>query len=264
MIERKNMSANKRQEKIIEIVGKKGKIQVEELANLLQVSSMTVRRDLTSLEEKGILERVHGAAVMKKETEYSQKIEKQMAEKQAIAEICVGKIKSGDTIFLDAGTTTLEIAKRILDIPNLIIVTNDIDIAFLVHQCSNLEVMCCGGSIQKETGSIFGVFANQMMNHIQLDKAFIGAASINYQYNVLTPTIDKASLKRLVVNSTDESYLVVDQSKFNKKALMKINNLKDYTGVITTKKFGKIEMEKIRNMGIHIITATVSDSLPDD
>lgn len=248
------MTAVERKEEIIRLIGEKGKISVDTLAELLQVSNMTVRRDLSSLEKNGVLERTHGAAVMRRETEYSEKAEAGVEEKQKIAEICMKFINPGDTIYLDSGTTTFEIARKILDIPHLVVITNDIFIAFLLHQSSNIEVMFCGGMLQKSTGSTYGFFANQMVGYVQMDKAFIGAASINENFNVLTPTMEKASLKRMVVNNANASYLVVDSSKFNKKALMKINHLSAYTGVVTMKKFNTEEMEKIKKKKICIIS----------
>lgn len=248
------MAAEDRRNEIIRLVGEKGKMSVDDLARLLEVSNMTIRRDLSNLEKEGVLRRTHGAAVMRRETDYFEKAESGLEEKQKIAGICAKLIEPGDTIYLDSGTTTFEIARQIVDIPDLVVVTNDIYIAFLLHQSSNNEVMFCGGMLQKSTGSVCGFFANQMAGYVQLDKAFIGAASVNEKFYVLTPTIEKATLKRLVVNHADQSYLVVDSSKFNKNALMKINHLSAYTGVVTTKCFSREEMEKMNKLNIHIIT----------
>lgn len=250
------MSATERQEKIIEIISKAGSMSVEELTSILDVSNMTIRRDLTALENDGVLKRTHGKAVMCQETDYVCKAGTEVSEKQKIAEVSARLVRPRDTIFLDSGTTTYEIAKRIMHIENLVVITNDINIAFLLHQCSNIEVMCCGGIIQKETGSTFGFFANQLVGYVQMDKAFIGAASINEKFNILTPTVEKATLKRMVVNNANESYLVVDSSKFNRKALMKINNMSAYTGVITTKQFSPEELERIKKLNIHILSVT--------
>ena len=245
-------AAEERQNRIVELVSEKGNIQAERLAEDLDVSRMTIRRDLDKLKQEGIIERRHGAAVIKHEATYTEKMVTMMEEKQQLASACAAMVKPGDTVFLDSGTTICEIAKRIMSIPDLTVITNDIEVGFLLHR-SNVELMICGGTVQKETGSIFGTFSNQMMSYIHVGIAFMGAMSIDSNFNVLTPTMDKASLKRMVTKNANRSYLVVDHSKFNRQALMKINNLQDYTGVVTTKVFDEKELERIQERDIHLI-----------
>lgn len=246
-------SFEERQNRIVELVSEKGNIQVERLAQLLDVSQMTIRRDLNKLNKDGIIERRHGVAVIKHENTYTEKMVTMMEEKRLLASVCASMVKPGDTVFLDSGTTIYEIARRIMDIADLTVITDDIETGFLLHR-SNVELMICGGTVQKETGSIFGTFSNQMMAYIHVGIAFMGAMSIDANYNVLTPTMDKASLKRMIVKNANRSYLVVDHSKFNRQALMKINNLQDYTGVATTRRFDEKEMNRLRELKIKVIT----------
>lgn len=249
--------ADERRDRISELLSESGRMSVERLAEVLEVSPMTIRRDLAAMARVGDLRREHGAARLAGESDYGEKHLANAAEKQAIAERCASFVSPRDTVFLDAGTTTFEIATRILDIPGLIVVTDDLKIAFLLSQCTDFDVMVCGGTVQRETGSMIGTFANQMLGYVQIDKAFLGAASINQQFNVLTPTIEKASLKRLVMANSTETYLAVDQSKFNRKALMKINNLAEYTGVVTTKRFTPEEQALADRLGVTVIAVNV-------
>lgn len=248
-------TAEDRQNRIVELVSEKGNIEVELLAEMLDVSQMTIRRDLDKLKKEGIIERRHGVAVIKHETTYTEKMVTRMDEKTKLAEVCASMVKPGDTVFLDSGTTIYEIAKRIIGIQDLTVITDDIETGFLLHK-SGVELMICGGTVQKETGSIFGTFSNQMMSYIHVGIAFMGAMSIDGNFNVLTPTLDKASLKRLIVKNANRSYLVVDHSKFNRQALMKINNLQDYTGVVTTREFSEEERKKIGEQKIQVITVS--------
>lgn len=245
-------AGEERQNRIVELVSEKGNIQVERLAELLDVSRMTIRRDLDKLNKEGIIGRRHGVAVIKHETVYAEKMVTMMEEKQKLASVCAALVKPGDTVFLDSGTTIYEIARLIMDIPDLTVITDDIETGFLLHR-SNVELMICGGTVQKETGSIFGAFSNQIMSYIHVGIAFIGAMSIDSNFNVLTPTLDKASLKRMAARNANRSYLVADRSKFNRQALMKINNLQDYTGVVTTKAFDEKEQKRIEQMNIRVI-----------
>ena len=247
------MLAEERISKIIGIIKSKGTVRVDELARELDVSLMTVRRDLERLKNEGVLERCHGGAILKKEVSYKEKQTLQIDKKIKIAQRCAKLVRKGDTVFLDAGTTTYEIAKQICDIPSIAIITNDIEIArFLLE--TNVHLILCGGTVQKSTGSMVGDFAIQMMEDVRTEIAFIGAASIDDEFNVLTPTSNKAVFKRTACKYANRSYLVVDSTKFGKQALLKVNHLSDYTGVITDRVFSDKENEKIKKNNINIIS----------
>jgi DeoR/GlpR family transcriptional regulator of sugar metabolism len=247
------MLAEERISKIIDIIKDKGTVRVDELAKELDVSLMTVRRDLERLKNDGILERCHGGAILKKEVSYQEKRTLQIEEKIKIAQICARMVKRGNTVFLDAGTTTYEIAKLIFDIPSITIITNDIEIARLLID-TNARLILCGGTVQKSTCSMVGDFAIHMMENMRTEIAFIGAASIDNEFNVLTPTSNKAVFKRTVCKYSNRPYLVVDSSKFGKQALLKVNHLSDYVGVITNRVFSEKENNKLKNQNINIIT----------
>lgn len=241
-----------RHKMIIEIIINEGSVKVDELAKRLDVSLMTIRRDLEKLKNDGRIDRIHGGAIIKNETPYTEKKVTEIGTKEEIAKLCNKLVKKGDNIYLDAGTTTLEIAKHIKDIPKIKVTTNDIEIAkYLID--SNVTINICGGRIQKSTGSINGQLANQMVENLRFDISFIGAMTIDSDFNVLTPTMDKAMLKRTVCHNSKESYLVVDKSKFGREAFIKINHLSDYTAVITNKQFTIEEKKKLKNMRVTIV-----------
>lgn len=246
------MLAAERQAKIIAMIQSKGSALVEELAKELKVSPMTIRRDLVKLEADNQVERCHGGAVAAQEVTYADKQTSYQQEKKNIALVCEHFVSEGDMVFLDAGTTTFEIAKRIKDIPRLVVVTNDLEIAhFLIS--SPAELILCGGAVQKSTGSMFGYYATQMLQDFQFDAGFFGAACIDEEFQVLTPTIDKAFLKRETARQCKRSYLVVDASKFQKQSMTKINHLGDYTAVVTNYRFQIAEREKLDKLGASLI-----------
>lgn len=246
------MLAAERQAMIVELIRENGSVQVDELARELNVSSMTIRRDLVKLENSNMIERCHGGAVAKQEVAYEKKQTSNKKSKTAIAGKCVEFVHPGDSVFLDAGTTTCEIAKRICDIPDVIVVTNDLEIAQVLKN-SNAKVYICGGMLQKETGSLFGRYATEMLKDFRFDVGFFGAASINEDFQVTTPTHEKMWLKRQVPKQCARSYLAVDQSKFGKQSMTWINQLEDYTGVITDRQFTPEEIEVLEVRGVRII-----------
>lgn len=246
------MLAAERQSKIIEITERQGSVQVEELASELNVSAMTIRRDLVKLQDEGKLERCHGGAVAKQEVNYAQKQTSHKKEKEEIAKICASFVSEGDIIFLDAGTTTYEIAKRIKGFKKTLIVTNDLEIARLLEG-GEAELFVCGGRVQKSTGSMFGRYAAEMLADFKFDLGFFGAASINAAFEVTTPTIEKMWVKRETAKQCERAYLAVDRSKFGKQAMIRVNCLGDYTGVVTDQEFTKKDRELLDKMGAVII-----------
>lgn len=246
------MFAAERQAKILEIMQKEGSVQVDKLALEMDVSSMTIRRDLEKLQEEGKIERRHGGAVLKQEITFEDKMVSNQDEKRRIANAASVLVKKGDTVFLDSGTTTLEIAKLICAIPEILIVTNDLQIASYLKN-TDADVVVCGGELQKSTGSMLGYYATQMLQQFNFNIGFFGAASIDHEFRVLTPTVEKAFLKRTCVEQCEKSYLVVDESKFRRNAILTINRLSDYDAVITDCTFSKEEKIKLEERNINVI-----------
>lgn len=242
-----------RHKKIIELIQENGSVQVENLSEDLGVSLMTIRRDLKRLKEEGVIERCYGGAVIKQEVTYADKQIINKEGKERIASKCAEQVKADNVVFLDAGTTTYEIAGMISSIPGILVVTNDLEIAQLLKN-SAVELIVCGGTVQKSTGSMYGYYATQMMESFQFDIGFFGAASIDVNMQVLTPTIEKVFLKRLLMKNCKQSYLAVDKSKFNKKAMNKVSNLSDYKVVVTDHKFSENEMARLVKAGVEVIS----------
>ena len=247
------MMMAERQIKILNMIQEDGSVQVEELAKELDVSPMTIRRDLEKLQKEGLIERCHGGAVSKTEVAYADKSVKNHGEKERIAEKSVEFIREGTTVYLDAGTTTYEIAKRIMDMENMTVITNDLEIALLMKN-SKAELILCGGYVQKSTGSTLGYYTTQMIADFRFDTGFFGAAAISGEFHVLTPTMDKAFLKRQLVKQCRQSFLTVDDSKFNRQGMNRINCLADYTGIITDHEFKEPEKAVLRKQGVRIIS----------
>lgn len=247
------MFAGERQKYILEQLRANGDVSVEKLAKELDVSLMTIRRDLQKMSDEGQIERYHGGAVIKSEEPYVKKAVCHNEEKLAIAKKAVDMIKDGNCIFLDAGTTTFQMVPLLEQFHDLTIVTNDFEIAYKVARMK-FDVIIIGGKLQKTTSCMFGMMTNDALQQLKFDKAFMGAATIDEQFDVLTPTEVKATYKRTVVENSNYSYLLVDSSKFNRRAMVKVNNLRDYTGVITTYQFSEDEMVQILKNDISIIS----------
>ncbi len=252
------MLAEERLTQIYNSIVKDKAVKIDELAQLHNVTPMTIRRDLDKLTEiHKDVRRCHGGAILSVEVdteeEFENKININVNEKIQVAEKAFSLIRDHDTIYLDAGTTNLELAKLIAESDlTLNVMTNDIEISRALRN-SRCEVLLTGGVMQKSTGCLVGSFAEEFISKIKFKIAFMGATAINENFDVLTPSIEKRTMKPLVIRNSSKSYMIVDSNKFDKSSTYVIYNLTDFTGVITTKKFDQEELKKIEEMGIELI-----------
>lgn len=241
---------------IVQYLKNHGKVVVEDLAKVLDTSPMTIRRDLKYLEDNNLITRTHGGAVLHdmliEEVPYKQKTSEHIEEKKIIAEYASSLIKEGHTIILDAGTTNLEIAKRIKDIKNLKVITTDLVIALFLSKFHCIQVFCTGGAIQSATGTCLGSHAKDFLENIYADLAFIGTSSVDVEKGLTTPSLEKAEIKKQMIDSSEEAILVADHWKFGKKSFVKICSLERLDRIITDKGIDKNTLKKINDLGITV------------
>lgn len=250
------MLAEQRHTMILKMVNSSGAISISELADTLNVSAMTVRRDLAKLDDMGLLERTHGGAVplhvLHGEEAYDAKVTLNHEAKKRIAAAAIKLIKEGDTVYLDAGTTTHEMARLMKGMKNMTVVTNDLRIACHLLD-SEVKLIISGGDVDSVTGSTLGFLSEETLKQLRVDVSFLGASSIDDDFNLLTPSKEKASFKRATLNLANKAYLVVDESKFHSQALYKIMNASYFTAVITNKQFSENEKKVIGSKGIEVV-----------
>ena len=239
------MLSMERYQYIINYLEENGNSTRKELAELLNVTTMTIGRDFKKLEEKGLLIQTHGGAVLPgflmEERKYDRKKEEHREIKRKIAKRIFQKICSNMTIILDAGTTTYELASLL---KNICVITNDLYIALELYQKKEIKVLLLGGEVLSETGSTATIFSLQQIEGYNADIAFLGVSSISETFDLTVPTEVKAFLKRTMMKISKESILLVDSSKFQKKKLYKFANLKNFDYIVTDYIFSKEKIEK--------------------
>ncbi len=230
------MFENSRQKKIFDIVSKKGSTSVDYLANYFDVSKMTIRRDLEKLQEFDLLQRTHGGAmlpqVLFKEMTYIEKQQQNIEVKKEIAHRAMQHVADNSVIYLDAGTTTYELAKLLVDLKGVVVVTNDLRIASHLANAGN-KVYIPGGMVSNDTGSIHSPEAIDFLSNINIDVSFLAASSIDAELNVCTPDDTKILLKRYMIKHSPVNVLMVDSSKFSQKSIHRIFNLEEVDHIIT-------------------------------
>src|SRR5271157_597659 len=170
-----NMFKESRLQKIKELVNKNGTVKVNELAEMLSVSTMTIRRDLLSMLDMGLIDRTYGGAVQTKQNNLLQspillRLPDQAEEKKAIARAVAQMIKRGETIYIAAGTTTYWLAKAIANQTDLTVVTNSIPIANLLIPSECIDLIVVGGFLRRKEFSLVGHFAERMVHDLRMDK----------------------------------------------------------------------------------------------
>lgn len=230
------MQPAERRALVIQKIQVEGKVEIDQLSAELDVSPMTIRRDLDQLEEEGKVIRVHGGAVGTKplitETPFLTKESRNTEQKRFIAQKALSFIKEGQTILLDSGTTTLELARLLKAHKNLTIITNDIKIAAELVD-SKLKVIVTGGELQNDVGALFGPQTHHFLKNIHVDIFFLGAHAIHHETGITSPTFEKSLVKQLMMGAAERTLLLADSSKIGERAFSKVCDLKDITGFIT-------------------------------
>ncbi|MET3696477.1 DeoR family transcriptional regulator [Bacillus oleivorans] len=230
------MQPSVRRDWVLKKVQDEGKVEIEQLSEELNVSPMTIRRDLAQLEEEGHVIRVHGGAVLPKplitETPFLTKESIRIKQKRDIAKKAVSLVKEGQTIILDSGTTTLEIARLLKERNHLTVITNDIKIAAELVE-SELKVIVSGGELQNGVGALYGPQTHHFLQDIHVDLFFLGAHAIDIKAGITSPTLEKSLIKKLMIQAAEVTWLVADSSKIDQKAFSKVCDLNVLTGFIT-------------------------------
>lgn len=211
-------------------------IDIDDVSRRLNVSAMTIRRDLNELEKEGKLIRTHGGAVIGKtltqEVAYSSKMNKNKLEKQSIALKALSLVKKNSTILLDSGTTTLELASLLQEREDVTIVTNDIKIGNELLN-SPVKVIITGGELQRDVGSLYGSIAQQFFKGVHADLLFLGAHAIDLNIGITAPTFEKAAVKQMMIKAAAQTWVLADFSKFENKAFSSVCSMEEIKGIIT-------------------------------
>ncbi|MFS0821205.1 DeoR/GlpR family DNA-binding transcription regulator [Bacillus sp. 1P02SD] len=214
---------------ILSLLKEHGVVKLQELIERTNSSESTIRRDLVQLEQENQLKRVHGGAALlqgnRTEPSYKEKTAKNIKEKMAIAKFASQLIQEGDSIFLDAGTTTQELIP-FLDHEGLTVVTNGVHLIEPLLE-KGIATYLIGGIIKPQTKAMIGSRALSSLNLYRFDKCFLGVNGIDLKYGFTTPDPEEALIKQTAMGLAKKSFILADHSKFNEVSFSKISSLKD-------------------------------------
>jgi DeoR family transcriptional regulator, aga operon transcriptional repressor len=257
---RSRLLVEERRRRIMDALKKQTRVTVPDLANRLGVSAVTIRADLRALGQAGSLIRAHGGAVplADNEADLPIAVKKSLrhAEKLRIGERAAQIIGPDETIILDSGTTTAEVARvlRRLSIPGLTVITNALNVAVELASTPHVRVMMLGGVLRPPSRSFVGPEAERTLAEIQADRLFLGVDGFDLEGGLTTPDPLEAFLNGLMIAVSREVVVVADSTKFGRRSLSRIASIEAVRRVVTDKGIDRRMASAIADRGIEVIT----------
>lgn len=251
------MLANQRRQKIFELLLEDGSAKVNRLSRIFKVTEVTIRQDLEKLEQEGLIIREHGGAFLKNMQDnvrsFTPLNADNMEKKTAIGRKAASLIENGDTIILDSGSTTTEIAKQILGKKGLTVITNALNIALILGADPGIEVMVTGGEFKPPTLSLTGQKAADFLENIHVDKLFLATAGISLRSGLTYPSISDITVKKAMIDAADVTYLVADSTKIGKNSLASLGALSLIDYLITDQDIDPKHLELFTENQVEVI-----------
>lgn len=221
---------------ILTIAREAGKVTVEGLAARFNVTAQTIRRDLAELCDVGQLTRVHGGAMIPSGVialGYEDRRSLASAEKDAMARLVAEQIPDGVSIFLNIGTTTEAVARALLKHRNLMVVTNNLNVANILATSPNSEVIVTGGILRRSDGALVGDVSAEFIGQFKVDYAVIGSAAVDADGSLLDYDFREVRVAQAIIKNARKSFLVADHTKFKMAAPVRIASLAELDGFFT-------------------------------
>jgi DeoR family fructose operon transcriptional repressor len=253
------MYAEERQQYILDSARASGRVEVNTLAEALDVTPETVRRDLTILERHGVLRRVHGGAIPVERLGFEPGVElrseRLVAEKERIAKAALPHLPDEGTVLLDAGTTTLRLAELLPRDHELTIVTNSLGIASLVAPYPNLSLYLLGGRVRGRTLAAVGSWVTNALQDVFVDIAFMGTNGLTPERGLTTPDQSEAAAKRAMIKAARRSVVLTDHTKIGVDHFSRFADLSDIAAVITDDGLDPETAAEIEALGPEVVLA---------
>ncbi|WP_175409624.1 DeoR/GlpR family DNA-binding transcription regulator [Streptomyces sp. TRM64462] len=238
MSDNQNLLAEQRRALILDEVRRRGGARVNELTRKLNVSDMTVRRDLDALARQGVIEKVHGGAVPVVEARthepgFEAKSALAPGAKEDIARAAAAMVAPGSAIALSGGTTTYAVARFLLDVPDLTVVTNSVRVADVFHAAKGAATVVLTGGVRTPSDALVGPVADQAIASLHFDVLFLGVHGVSVEAGLSTPNLAEAETNRRLIRSARRVVVVADHTKWGTVALGSFARLDEVDALVT-------------------------------
>ncbi|MGY5848797.1 DeoR/GlpR family DNA-binding transcription regulator [Salegentibacter sp. F14] len=253
------MTIAERHKFILNKINKEGFVNVADLSKEMEVTTVTVRKDLKLLEEKGLLYRSHGSATLVSpyvnDRPVNEKNLIQIGEKRGIASKAAELISENEAVIIGSGTTMMALANAIPAKMKLTVLTGAMNVTMALENHPNLEVIQLGGVVRKSSSSVVGHYAEHMLKSFSCSKLFLGVDGISPEYGLTTSNMMEAHLNAAMIKSSLKSIVLTDSTKFGKKGFGKICEIEDVDLIITDAGISKSYKESLEEKGVEVLIA---------
>ena len=259
-----SLKSEERKKELLRILNYKNKVTVIELKERLKVSGVTVRHDLTNLQKEGHLYRVHGGAIAMEKLEYEfpfqERLEKNLQEKKSIANAALSLIKERDAIFLDSGSTILELAKLLKVFHKLTVVTNSFPVLLELASVSSIKLIGIGGEVNPGHLAFSGSSTTRYLQDFYFDKVFLGTDGFSIEKGFMTDDLSIAEVERTAIKRAKEKIILADSTKIGSIGFTTtISSLKEIDLLVTDWGIKKRHLRDFQTERIRVIVAGKSE-----
>ncbi len=255
-----------RKQRILELLEDYGEMEVNRIADIINVSTMTIRRDLTDLEQSDTVKRTHGAAKLVQQRNLQanpyligEQIEKNSAKKRSIGKISASLIHEDDVIFLDSGSTTPYISKNIDNDMRLSVLCYTLENAFEFYQRKNTKLILAGGYHNRDANTFYSKHSIDLIQDLRADKVFISTAGVDMKLGLTTYFDFEAEIKRAMIKSAKSAILVSDSTKFGNISNTFFADINQFDTIITDSDIQDEYKDYINDLGIKLIIADTGE-----
>ena len=260
------MNIPRRQSEILNIARSLGRVSVDDLSRRFEVSAQTIRKDLNDLCERQSLSRVHGGAVIASGVEnlaYAARRFVAAAEKRAIGAAAAALIPNGCSLFVNIGTTTEEVASALTSHEDLLVITNNLNVAMQLSPHPRIEVIVAGGSVRRADGAVVGQASNNLIQQFKVDYAVIGASAVDEEGALLDFDYREVQAAQAIIANARSVILVADSTKFRRSAPVRIAHLSQIQTFVTDREIPAGLREICQRCGVAVIEALPSSLVAD-
>ena len=255
------MTKEERHSLILDMLMQQGSILVTDLADALNVSSVTIRKDLTELERSKRLYRNHGRAILidpySENRNVSEKENYCWEEKRAIGNYAASLITPKDSILIASGTSVHALARCIQTTDKLVVITASLEVANILSKDRNIDIIQLGGILRHSSLSGVGKYAEEALNDFSCCKLFIGVDGIDLDFGMTTTDMMEASLNRVMMQTAQKTIVLADSSKFGRRGFSKIADMEEIDHIITDSHVQPTIAKRIEEMGIELTIVDV-------
>lgn len=252
------MAMNQRRQEILNLIREDGHAKVQKLSQIFKVSEVTIRQDLEALEEMGYVQREHGGAFLKDVGNFAStgtliNESVKIAEKQELARKAISLIHEGESIILDSGSTTTELAKLMTGFHNLTVITNALNIAYILGGNPGINLIVSGGEFKAPTLSLTGDMAAATFKGLHVDKCFLATAGISPDMQLTYPSLSDLVVKSAMIRAANKVYLLADSSKIGVSSFASLGRISLIDTLITDSKISDGQLQTLRELNVEVL-----------